>query len=83
MKFPPMPHKPKKLRAGDKFNFNTLLKAASHGDLALVSALRAVGKTPAALICAMSTNEDGTIMPVPLAEMIQGNPFELFDDPTV
>lgn len=78
-----MPKKPKRLKRGDTLNFKTLLRAASNGDLALVSALRAIGKAPAALVCAMSINEDGTITPVPLAEMIQGNPFELFDDPTL
>lgn len=78
-----MPQKPKKLRRGDRLNFNTLLRAASNSDLALVSALRSAGKTPAALVCAMSVNDDGTITPVPLAEMIHGNPFELFDDPTI
>ena len=78
-----MPQQPQKLRKGDTANFNTLLKAASHGDLALVSAVVAADQKPAALVCAMSTNEDGTITPVPLAVMIKGNPFELFEDPTI
>jgi hypothetical protein len=49
----------------------------------LVSAINAADQTPASLACAMSSNDDGTITPVPLAVMIKGNPFELFEDPTV
>ena len=74
---------PSKLRKGDKANFKSLLKAAKNHDLALVSAIRKFDQKAVALVCAMSRNEDKTITPVPFAVMVEGNPFELFEDPTV
>ncbi len=74
---------PPKLRKGDRQNFNTLLWAADNGHLALVSAIRKADQQPVALVCAMQTNEDETITPVPFAVLVEGNPFELFEDPTV
>ena len=73
---------PPRLRKGDRHNFDTLLRAASDGALALVSAVRKANQNPVALVCAMHQNEDDTITPVPFAVMVEGNPFELFDDPT-
>jgi hypothetical protein len=74
---------PPKLRQGDQANFTSLLKAATYRDLALVSAIRKTDQKPVALVCAMSRNDNGTITPVPFAVMVEGNPFELFEDPTV
>ncbi len=73
---------PPRLRKGDRQNFETLLRAASDGALALVSAVRKADQNPVALVCAMQQNEDDSITPVPFAVMVEGNPFELFDDPT-
>lgn len=73
---------PKPLRKGDKANFKTLLRAAGNQDLALVSAIRKSDREKVALVCAMEF--DGTnYLPKPLAVMIEGDPFELFEDPTV
>jgi len=47
-----------------------------------VSAIRNVDQAPVALVCAMQHNDDDTITPVPFAAMVEGNPFELFEDPT-
>ncbi len=53
-----------------------------NGDLALVSAIRKVDDADVALICAMGGDERGNIYPAPLAVMIEGNPFDTFEDPT-
>ena len=74
---------PPKLRKGDRTNFQTMLCAADNGALALVSAIRKADQQPVALVCAMQTNPDDTITPVPFAVMVEGNPFELYEDPTV
>jgi hypothetical protein len=73
---------PPALLPGYRSNFNTLLTAAKHGDLALISAIRKADRKPVALVCAMQTNENGTISPIPFAVMCEGNPFEDFEDPT-
>lgn len=70
------------LTEGYRANFNTMLKAAAAGDLALVSAVRKSDQAPVALVCAMQVNDDETITPVPFAVMCEGNPFEAFEDPT-
>ena len=75
--------KPGKLTEGYIANFETLKKAHHAGDLALVSAIRKSDLNQVALVCAMSGirgSED--LRPVPLAVMVEGNPFELFYDPT-
>ena len=77
-----MANKPPRLRKGDRMNFETLLRAASDGALALVSAVRKADQNPVALVCAMQENDDDTITPVPFAVMVEGNPFELYEDPT-
>ena len=73
--------KPPKLRAGDKKNYKTLLRAAKNDDLALISAIRKSDKKPVALLCAMQPDGD-SVLAVPLAVMVEGNPYELFEDPT-
>ena len=72
----------KALRKGDIANFETLRKACGNNDLALVSSRRKSDGADVALVCAMGTMPDGTIMPLPLAVMVEGNPFDLFEDPT-
>jgi len=78
-----MPNTPPKLRKGDRANFQTLLRAAGDGALALVSAIRKADQQPVALVCAMQHNPDDTITPVPFAVLVEGNPFDLYDDPTI
>lgn len=80
----PEPIKPPPLEEGYKRNFALLREAHNDGNLALVSAIRKSDKMPVALVCAMSHNEDDdSFTPVPIAVMIDGNPFDLFEDPTV
>jgi hypothetical protein len=70
------------LRESDKSNFSTLLKAAANNALALVSTVRKSDGAQVALVCAMTKLDDGCIVPSPLAVMVEGNPYELFEDPT-
>jgi hypothetical protein len=66
----------------EKTNFNTLLKAAENGDLALVETTRKRGGARVILLCAMNRDDDGIWRPVPLAELVRGNPFKIYNDPT-
>ena len=70
-----------KLKRHQVVNFKTLQRAFDQSATGLVSARRLDG-TPVALICAMQVNDDDTITPMPFAELIEGNPFELYQDPT-
>lgn len=67
----------------DQTNFETLRSACSVSHLALVSAIRKVDGQRVSLVCAMNfCAEDRSVRPMPLAVMIEGDPFELFEDPT-
>lgn len=72
--------KPQPIPDAVKHNYHTLLKAAKNDDVALVSALTNEGKQ-VYLICAMN-REGTTLIPIPVGEMILGNPFEMYQDPT-
>jgi hypothetical protein len=74
---------PPALDEADRTNFETLKRAHRAGNLALVSAIRRADQAPVALVCAMQRNDDDTITPIPFAVMVEGNPFELFEDPTL
>lgn len=71
---------PPKLNEAYRANFATLLAAAKDEKLSLVSAIRKTDNKPVALICAMNYVQ-GMVEAVPLAVMIEGNPYEIFDDP--
>jgi len=68
------------LRKGDKRNFQTILEAAEHGDLALVSAVRKADDADVALVCAMGRDETHSY-PIPIAVMVEGSPFTTYHDP--
>jgi hypothetical protein len=70
------------LRPGDVTNFETLKTAHDNDALALMSAIRKSDNLPVALVCAMGRAENGDYCPTPLAVMVEGNPYELFQDPT-
>lgn len=74
--------KPPPLTESSKQNFQTLRLAVEYEDVALVSAIRKRDGRPVALICAMNRAADGQVRPVPIAEMISGNPYESYFDPT-
>ena len=78
-----MPRRPPQLNPSDKANFKTLCRAFEDGRVAVISAIRKADQKPVALVCAMGVDEsDGALIPSPLAVMIEGNPFEDFEDPT-
>ena len=61
-------------------NFETLKKAGQNGDLCLVDCQRVSDNTLVVLLCAAQT-EQGVTTFVPFAEMIGGNPYELYRPP--
>lgn len=66
----------------EKANFETLKRAGENGALGLVRSRRKSDGAEVALICAMSDDGTGMVTVVPVAVQIDGNPYELFDDPT-
>lgn len=71
---------PQKLRDVDKENFETLKKAFSNYDVALVSAIRKSTGESVALCCAVSMQNPEVIL-TPLAVMVEGDPYEEFQPP--
>ena len=63
------------LGKGDKRNFETILNAASNGDLALLECADAKSGEQRSVICAI--NRDGMDFKfVPLAVLFTGNPYD-------
>jgi len=70
------------LKDADIANFQTILDAARVNRLALVESRCVKTGEYRALVCAMSDDGDN-ILCVPLAQMVTGNPFEDYLDPTL
>lgn len=66
-----------------KENFETLCQAYNNGDLVLVPTTRKSDGVKVALVCAISIIEGEELRIVPLAVMIEDNPYELFEDPSI
>ena len=66
---------------GDLTNFATLKRAAANNDLAAVSMIRKADNQRVTVLCAMQMQGGGWEL-MPLATLVEGNPYELFEDPT-
>ena len=68
-----------------KKNFETMARAFRHGDVALMECTRTGTEFPAVLVCAVQKKkrEDGKmdVTMIPFAEMILGNPYQMFEPP--
>lgn len=65
---------------GMRTNFQTLLRAAGRGDLALMECTDAVTGEPRYVICAMGQDERGSVM-TPFGHLHDGNPYEAYLPP--
>jgi hypothetical protein len=61
-------------------NFETLLRAAEQGDLALVECMDAETKVPRYVICAVGRDGRDYVM-TPFGHLHDGNPFEAYIPP--
>jgi hypothetical protein len=61
-------------------NFNTLLRAAAAGDLALVECADTVTGDPRYVLCAVG-RDDGDYVMTPFGHLAPGNPFEAYLPP--
>lgn len=61
-------------------NLETLKRAFHQGDAALVEARRASDGVVVALLCAIRREGD-TYVVAPFAEMVNGNPYDLYEAP--
>lgn len=63
---------------GTKANFETLGAAFDRDDVALLEGRRVSDGEIVALVCTVHMNDDEYIL-TPFAEMINGNPYEMYD----
>ena len=63
-----------------KRNFETLLRAAADGNLALLECLDAVTGEPRYVICAVG-REDQAYLMTPFGHLQEGNPFDAYVPP--
>lgn len=69
------------LSQGYRKNFNTLLRAARSGDLALIECSDAKTGECRAVLCAVQRGADGTTTMVPFGHLSPGNPYEDYVPP--
>jgi len=62
-------------------NFNTLLRAASNGNLALMECLDAVTGERRYVLCAVGRAEDGDFVMTPFGHLADGNPYDAYLPP--
>ncbi|WP_296739701.1 DUF6117 family protein [Mesorhizobium sp.] len=67
-------------------NFNTLLRAADDGHLALMECLDAVTRERRYVVCAVRHADDGDFVMTPFGHLADGNPYDAYlppdpDDP--
>lgn len=65
---------------GYRSNFNTMLKAADNGDLALMECEDKATKKKVFVVC-MVGRENGEYVFTPVAKMFDGNPYEEVNPP--
>ncbi|MCA1200180.1 DUF6117 family protein [Sphingomonas sp. R647] len=61
-------------------NFDTLLRAAADGNLALVECADAITGDPRFVVCAVALDQ-GVYRLTPFGHLAEGNPFELYRPP--
>lgn len=67
-------------------NFNTLLRAAREGKLALMECLDAVTRERRFVVCAVGPADEGGFVMTPFGHLADGNPYDAYlppnpDDP--
>jgi hypothetical protein len=60
---------------GHKLNFETLKAAKNNDDLCLLEVYERIGGAPVTIVCATYTDEEGNINFVPLARMLDQDPY--------
>jgi hypothetical protein len=63
------------LLAGHKANFETLQRAVTNGDAALIDCVDVQTREQVAVVCAANRLENGDFEFVPLARLFQGDPY--------
>jgi hypothetical protein len=63
-----------------RVNFNTLLRAAACGDLALVECADAMTGEPRYVLCAIALDGDDHVI-TPFGHLAPGNPYEAYEPP--
>lgn len=71
----------RKIMEGEKTNFNTLCRAVKSGDIAVAVCTRKTDMAEKLVLCAVNREVDGDLSMVPVAELIDGNGYELYDPP--
>jgi len=72
-----------RLRDEDREKFEQLQAAFRHDQIALVSSRRISDRKPVALLAAVWKDAEGMFNMLPLAELIQGDPFDQYEEPTL
>lgn len=64
-----------------KQNFDTLLHAVMNGRICLMECKRKKDGEIVNLVCVINYDDDGSVITIPVAEMMTGDPFEDYFPP--
>lgn len=70
------------LASHHKANFDTIIKAAGNGDLAVMSLVRVSDGKSVAVLTIMQHEQDGGISIIPVATLCEDNPYTMFHPPS-
>jgi hypothetical protein len=62
-------------------NFETLLRAAGDGNLALLECTDTVTGAPRYVLCAVAPDDDTTVVMTPFGHLAEGNPYDAYQPP--
>lgn len=62
-------------------NFNTRLRVAGDGNLALMECLDATTREPRYVLCAVSRSDDGDVIMTPFGHLADDNPYDAYLPP--
>ena len=68
-------------RKGEKMNFDMMYRAVKAGDVAHTICTRKTDMSEKLVLCAVNREVGGDVSLVPIAELIDGNGYELYDPP--
>ena len=68
----------RKIMEGEKTNFNTLCRAVKSGDIVVAVCTRKTDMVEKLVLCAVNREVDGDLSLVPIAELIDGNAYEVY-----
>ena len=71
----------RKIKKAEKKNFETMQRAMRNGDVCIMVCTRVDNNREKLVVCVVNRPPDGSIELAPMAEMLDGEPYEIYKPP--